>query len=105
INLMVTPVRDGFGKLTINAYWMKLVEYTDKVQHIRKTISASKINSILKNKQFLQNGETDVFNINDFILPSSKNDTKKIEKEFKEKSDFQHLVIIGFEGTFSQLSK
>jgi len=84
INLMVTPVRDGFGKLTINAYWMKLVEYTDKVQHIRKTISASKINSILKNKQFLQNGETDVFNINDFILPSSKNDTKKIEKEFKE---------------------
>ncbi len=84
INLMVTPVRDGFGKLTINAYWLKLVEYTDKVQHIRKTISASKINSILKNKQFLQNGETDVFNINDFILPSSKNDTKKIEKEFKE---------------------
>jgi len=84
INLMVTPVRDGFGKLTINAYWMKLVEYTDKVQHIRKTISASQINSILKNKQFLQNGETDVYNINDFILPSSKNDTKKIEKEFKE---------------------
>ncbi len=84
INLMVTPVRDGFGKLTINAYWMKLVEYTDKVQHIRKTISASKINSILKNKQFLQNGETDVFSINDFILPSSKNDTKKIEREFKE---------------------
>ncbi|MHA1459078.1 MAG: hypothetical protein ACTSQR_05370, partial [Promethearchaeota archaeon] len=52
INLMLTPVKDGFGKLTINAYWMKLVEYTDKVQHIRKTISASKINSILKNKQF-----------------------------------------------------
>ena len=84
INLMLTPVRDGFGKLTINAYWMKLVEYTEKVQHIRKTISASKINSILKNKQFLQNGETDVFNIKDFILPSSKNDTKKIEKQLKE---------------------
>ncbi len=84
INLMVTPVRDGFGKLTINAYWMKLVEYTDKVQHIRKTISASKINSILKNKQFLQNGETDVYNINDFILPSSKNDTQKTEKQLKE---------------------
>ena len=84
INLMLTPVRDGFGKLTINAYWMKLVEYTEKVQQIRKTISASKINSILKNKQFLQNGETDIFNINDFILPSNKNGTKKIEKELKE---------------------
>lgn len=84
INLMLTPVRDGFGKLTINAYWMKLVEYTEKVQHIRKTISASKINSILKNKQFLQNGETDIFNINDYILQSNKNGTKKIEKELKE---------------------
>jgi len=84
INLMLTPVRDGFGKLTINAYWMKLVEITEKVQHIRKTISASKINSILKNKQFLQNGETDIFNINEFILPSSKNDTKITEKQLKE---------------------
>ena len=84
INLMLTPIRDGFGKLTINAYWMKLVEYTEKVQHIRKTISASKINSILKNKQFLQNSETDIFNINDFILPSNKNGTKKIENELKE---------------------
>jgi hypothetical protein len=84
INLALTPVRDGFGKLTINAYWIKLVEYTEKVQRIRKTISASKINSILKNKQFLQNGETDAFNIDDYIFPSSKNDTKKIENEFKE---------------------
>ena len=84
INLMLTPVRDGFGKLTINAYWMKLVEYAVKVQNIRETISTSKINSILKNKQFLQHIEGDIFNINDYITPSSKNDTKKIEKQLKE---------------------
>jgi len=84
INLMLTPVRDGFGKLTINAFWMKLVEYVEKVQHIRKTISASKINSILKNKQFLQHVESDMFIIKDFINASSKNDTKKIEKQLKE---------------------
>jgi len=84
INLMLTPVRDGFGKLTINAYWMKLVEYIDKVQHIRKTISTSKINSILKNKQFLQRIEGDIFNINDYISLSNKNDTKKVEKQLKE---------------------
>jgi gas vesicle protein len=84
INLMLTPVRDGFGKLTINAYWMKLVEYIDKVQHIRKNISTSKINSILKNKQFLQRIEGDIFNINDYISPSNKNDTKKVEKQLKE---------------------
>jgi len=84
INLMLTPVRDGFGKLTINAYWMKLIEYVDKVQHIRKTISTSKINSILKNKQFLQRIEGDIFNINDYISPSNKNDTKNVEKQLKE---------------------
>jgi len=84
INLMLTPLRDGSGKLTINAYWMKLVEYVEKVQHVRKTISTSKINSILKNKQFLQHVEGDIFNINDYITPSNKNDTKKIEKQLKE---------------------
>jgi len=84
INLMLTPVKDGFGKLTINAYWMKLVEYTEKIQQIRKVISASKINSILKNKQFLQNGENDIFNINDFILPSSKNGVNKLENQLKD---------------------
>ncbi len=84
INLMLTPTRDGFGKLTINAYWMKLVEYVEKAQRIRKTISTSKINSILKNKQFLQHIEGDIFNINDFISPSNKNDTNKVEKQLKE---------------------
>ena len=84
INLMLTPVSDGFGKLTINAYWMKLVEYVVKTQHIRKTISTSKINSILKNKQFLQHIEVDIFNINDYFTPSSKNDAKKFEKQLKE---------------------
>jgi len=84
INLMLTPVRDGFGKLTINAYWMKLVDCVAKVQNIRKTISTSKINSILKNKQFLQHVEVDIFNINDYFTPSSKNDIKKIEKQLKD---------------------
>jgi len=84
INLMLTPVRDGFGKLTINAYWMKLVEYAVKVQHIRETISTSKINSILKKKQFLQHIKRDLFNINEYVIPSSESDTKKIEKQLKE---------------------
>jgi len=84
INLMLTPARDGFGKLTINAYWMKLVEYVEKAQHIRKTISTSKINSILKNKQFLQAIESDIFNINDYISPSNKNNTKNVENQLKE---------------------
>ena len=84
INLMLKPIKDGFGKLTINAYWMKLVEYTVKVQHMRETVSSSKINSILKNKQFLQPTESDKFNINDYSVLTSSSDIKKIEKQLKE---------------------
>ncbi|MBY9014841.1 MAG: hypothetical protein KGD68_04045 [Candidatus Lokiarchaeota archaeon] len=84
INLMLTPVRDGFGKLKINAYWMKLVEYIVKVQRVREIVSTSKIKSILKNKQFLKPTEIDKFNITDYIISSSKSDIKKIEKQLKE---------------------
>ncbi len=46
IDLLLKPTANGFGKLTVNAYWMKVVEYTVKVQKIRDSISSSKINKI-----------------------------------------------------------
>ncbi len=32
IDLKLIPEVDGFGKLTINVYWLKIIEYTVKVQ-------------------------------------------------------------------------
>ena len=84
IDLLLKPTTDGFGKLTVNAYWMKLVEYTVKVQKIRDKISTSRINHILKNKQFLQSVKLDSFNPKDFIITSNKGEIKKIEKQIKE---------------------
>jgi len=84
IDLLLKPTTDGFGKLTVNAYWMKLVEYTVKVQKIRDKISTSRITHILKNKQFLQSVKHDSFNPKDFIITSSKGEIKKIEKQIKE---------------------
>ncbi|MCK4381836.1 MAG: hypothetical protein KAW66_00950 [Candidatus Lokiarchaeota archaeon] len=84
IDLLLKPTTDGFGKLTVNAYWMKLVEYTVKVQKIRDKISTSRITHILKNKQFLQSVKRDSFNPKDFIITSSKGEIKKIEKQIKE---------------------
>jgi hypothetical protein len=84
IDLLLKPTTDGFGKLTVNAYWMKLVEYTVKVQKIRDKISTSRINHILKNKQFLQSVKLDNFNPKDFIITSNKGEIKKIEKQIKE---------------------
>ena len=84
IDLLLKPTTDGFGKLTVNAYWMKLVEYTVKVQKIRDKISTSRITHILKNKQFLQSVKLDSFNPKDFIITSNKGEIKKIEKQIKE---------------------
>ena len=86
IDLKLKPTQDGFGKLTVNAYWMKLVEYKEKVQKIRDKIQSSKISQILRNKQFLQSVKSDSFNPKDFIIPTSKNGVKKIEKQIKESS-------------------
>ncbi len=84
IDLLLKPTTDGFGKLTVNAYWMKLVEYTVKVQKIRDKIFTSRITHILKNKQFLQSVKLDSFNPKDFIITSNKGEIKKIEKQIKE---------------------
>ena len=72
IDLTLKPTADGYGKLTINAYWMKLVEYMVDIQKIRDTISASKINKILKNIQVLEFDDGHGFNSKDFFITSSK---------------------------------
>ena len=84
IDLLLKPTTNGFGKLTVNAYWMKLVEYTVKVQKIRDSISSSRISQILKDKQFLQSVKRDSFNPKDFIITSNKSEIKNIEKKIKE---------------------
>jgi len=84
IDLLLKPTANGFGKLTVNAYWMKLVETIVKVQKVRDSISSSRISQILKNKQFLQTVKRDSFNPKDFIITSSKTDIKKIEKQIQE---------------------
>lgn len=48
IVLKLDPTADGFGKLTINIYWLKIVEYTVKVQKVRDIAQASKIKEVLK---------------------------------------------------------
>lgn len=84
IDLSLKPTADGYGKLTINAYWMKLVEYMVDVQKIRETISVSEINRILKNIQVLEFDAGDDFNSKDFFITSNKSEVKKIEKEIKD---------------------
>ncbi|MFX0174604.1 MAG: hypothetical protein ACFE85_00070 [Candidatus Hodarchaeota archaeon] len=87
INLTLTPISDGFGKLTINIYWLKIVEYTVKVQKVRETVQKSKIKKILGKKDFLRYEETNGFDRNDYIVSLKKSDIKALESELKLMSE------------------
>ena len=83
IDLKLTPKSDGYGKLIINIYWLKVVEYKEKVQKIRTKISRSNIDKILSKFQILNNKVIDQFNHSEFIIESTKNGIKQTEKEIE----------------------
>ncbi|MCJ7649666.1 MAG: hypothetical protein MUP85_13710 [Candidatus Lokiarchaeota archaeon] len=93
IDLMLNPTADGLGKLIINIYWLKFVEYKIKVQKIRDSVSSSNINAILATKQFLPTDFEDTFNPNEFFGSTNKGESKKIEKEIKSLRDGQSTTL------------
>ncbi len=93
IDLKLTPTADGYGKLTINAYWMKLIQYTVKVQKIRDVISSSNIKKILGSIQALSTNSGDKFKAKAFFVNTQKNDLKKLEKEIKSmRADYESYI-------------
>ncbi|MFX0025591.1 MAG: hypothetical protein ACFE8M_04190, partial [Candidatus Hermodarchaeota archaeon] len=77
IDLKLIPTADGYGKLTINAYWMKLIEYTVKVQKVRDVIASSNIKKILGGIQILTTDSGDKFKPEIFFINKKRNDLKK----------------------------
>jgi len=71
VDLKLNPEVDGFGKLTINVYWLKIIEYTVKVQKVRKTVPKSKIKSILENYAFKDAKKFDTLNPKDYIIETT----------------------------------
>lgn len=89
IDLILTPTADGIGKLIINIYWLKFVEFTIKVQKVRESVTSSKINTILSTKQYLPTDLKDKFNPDEYFKSADKGESKKIEKEIKSLRDEQ----------------
>ncbi len=52
VDINLNPEIDGFGKLTISAYWLKIIEYTEKVQRVRETVPKSKVEALLEKYVF-----------------------------------------------------
>ncbi|MFX1589441.1 MAG: hypothetical protein ACFFC1_14910, partial [Promethearchaeota archaeon] len=83
ITLRLTPTSDGFGKLIIDIYWLKIVKYTVKIQKVRTTVPKSKIKKILGKKKFLKYEKKDVFDHNEYLISLKKSDIKALENELK----------------------
>jgi len=83
ITLTLTPTSDGFGKLIIDIYWLKIVEYTVKIQKVRTTVPKSKIKKILGKKGFFKDNKKNDFDNNEYLVSLKKNDIKTLENELK----------------------
>ena len=84
-NLNLTPTADGSGKLVITINWLKLVEYTEKVQKIRDVVRISKVNEIF-GKYSIKSAEPAIkFNSSEFIISSTEEDVKQEEVRLNNK--------------------
>ncbi|MFX1572366.1 MAG: hypothetical protein ACFFB0_06420 [Promethearchaeota archaeon] len=83
IDLRLNPTADGFGKLIINVFWLKIVEYTVKVQKVRETVPKSKSNKILDKKSIKIPETIDVLNPEDFTISMSFKDIEQAENELR----------------------
>ncbi len=81
IDLKLEPTINGFGKLSIEVYWIKIIEYLVKVQKVREKIQISRIKEIFK-KQPLPITETiEVLNIEEFFIELSEDEINQTEKK------------------------
>lgn len=80
IELELIPKADGYGVVSIDAVWLKKVEFMVKVQKIRDHVPKKKINTLwekYKSASGLKKGE---FNPDKFLLDLSKGEIKKLKK-------------------------
>jgi hypothetical protein len=83
IDIRLNPTVNGFGKLTINAYWLKIVEYAVKVQKVREVAPKSKIQKIFENYNLKGTEKVDTINPNEFILDRSLKELQNIEEQLE----------------------
>lgn len=103
IELKLTPKINGYGKLIINIYWLKITEYVEKVQKIRTSASRSRIEKILAKSQILNSKTIDTFSHKDFMIESTKNGIKKSEKELDSLLERYHHQENGSQVNIAQI--
>ena len=92
-NLKLNPTTDGFGKLSMVIYWLKVVQYTVKVKKVRDKIPQSRFDEIL-DKYIMKSSETfDSFNPLDYLDTTNK--IKQLEKQLEvNKKKFNEYPLL-----------
>ena len=81
IDLKLIPEVDGFGKLTINVYWLKIIEYTVKVQKVRESVPKSKIKALLENYSFKEAKKFEPLDPKDYIIEITLKELQQGEEQ------------------------
>lgn len=80
IELQIIPKVDGFGVVSINAEWLKIVQFTVKVQKVREKVPSNKLDNIWKKYEPSPRFQKEDFDPNEFIQELSKGEIKKLNK-------------------------
>ncbi len=94
IELNLIPTADGTGKLSINAFWIKEIQYKIKVQKIRENVPSNKFSNLLEYYHFQKKDFLEKFNPTDFIIELPKDEIKRFEKLIANSSGSQSEKII-----------
>ncbi|MFX1426099.1 MAG: hypothetical protein ACFFBE_06570, partial [Promethearchaeota archaeon] len=83
-DIRLNPTASGFGKLTINSYWLKVVEYTVKIQKIREVVPKTKLNKILEGYKFKGTEKIETINPKDYLQEMSLSEIQKVEEQLNK---------------------
>lgn len=83
IDLKLNPTASGSGKLIINGFWLKIVEYTVKVQKVRETVPKNKLNKILENYKFKGTEKIDSIDPKEYLLGMTLKEIQTAEEQLK----------------------
>lgn len=92
-NLTLTPTADGSGKLIITTYWLKTVQYTEKVQKVRDVVPISKITDIFGKYSLTFDEPVLSFNSSEFIITSTEEDIKQAELQLNNKRNSETMSV------------
>ena len=92
IDLKLEPTIDGFGKLIIEVYWIKIIEYLVKEQKVRENVQRSRIKEIFKKQVLTIVEPIEELNPEEFFIDLSEDEINQTEKKLElMKNKFKSL--------------